>query len=102
MSHKNVGSSCAVGNQYQTCADDYLKAFAKQGLSAVATLRERIQQLRDDGKVITSLRELYDLWVEVNEDAYGKFAMTDEYQVVYGDMVNALMVKQGINHELND
>ncbi|MEN9502942.1 MAG: class poly(R)-hydroxyalkanoic acid synthase subunit PhaE [Pseudomonadota bacterium] len=92
-----------LATEYQTCADDYLKAFAKQGLSAVATLRERIQQLRDDGKVITSLRELYDLWVEVNEDAYGKFAMTDEYQVVYGDMVNALMaLKQGINHELND
>lgn len=93
----------ALATEYQECADDYLKAFAKQGLSSVAALRVRVATLRDEGKVITSLRELYDLWVEVNEEVYGQFAMTDEYQVVYGDMVNALMaLKQGINQELND
>lgn len=33
---------------------------------------------------------------------YGKFAMSDEYQVVYGDMVNTMMeLRQGINQELD-
>ncbi len=40
--------------------------------------------------------------MDVNEQVYAKFAMTDEYQVVYGDLVNALMaLKQGINAELD-
>ena len=92
-----------LATEYQECADDYLKAFAKQGLASVAALRQRVQQVRDEGKVITSLRELYDLWVEINEAVYNEFAMTDEYQVVYGDMVNALMaLKQGVNQTLND
>lgn len=87
---------------YQEALDDYLKAFARQGLGAVAALRERVQQLRSEGKVLHSVRELYDLWVEVNEADYARFAMTDEYQVVYGDMVNALMaLKQGIQAELD-
>lgn len=88
--------------QYQEALDDYLKAFAKQGLASVDALRARVAQLKADGKSIQSLRELYDLWVDVNEEVYGKFAMTDEYQVVYGDMVNALMaLKQGINAEMD-
>lgn len=88
--------------QYQEAVDDYLKAFAKQGIASVAALRARVAQLKADGKSIQSLRELYDLWVDVNEEVYGKFAMTDEYQVVYGDMVNALMaLKQGINAEMD-
>ena len=87
---------------YQEAMDDYLKAFAKQGIESVQALRERVASLREEGKSINSLRELYDLWVDVNEQVYAKFAMTDEYQVVYGDLVNSLMVlKQGINAELD-
>lgn len=90
------------GANYQEAMDDYLKAFAKQGIESVQALRERVATLREEGKNISSLRELYDLWVEVNEEVYAKFAMTDEYQVVYGDLVNALMVlKKGINTELD-
>lgn len=87
---------------YQEAMDDYLKAFAKQGIQSVRALRERVATLRAEGKKIHSLRELYDLWVDVNEEVYAEFAMTDEYQVVYGDLVNSLMaLKQGINAELD-
>jgi len=91
-----------LGANYQEAMDDYLKAFAKQGIESVQALRERVASMRADGKKIHSLRELYDLWVDVNEQVYAKFAMTDEYQVVYGDLVNSLMaLKQGINAELD-
>ncbi|UOG93413.1 MAG: class III poly(R)-hydroxyalkanoic acid synthase subunit PhaE [Candidatus Thiothrix sulfatifontis] len=91
-----------LGANYQAAMDDYLKAFAKQGIESVQVLRERVATLRAEDKKIHSLRELYDLWVDVNEQVYAKFAMTDEYQVVYGDLVNSLMaLKQGINAELD-
>lgn len=101
-SQERLQELAQLGANYQEAMDDYLKAFAKQGLESVNALRERVGKMREDGKKITTLRELYDVWVDVNEDVYGKFAMTDEYQVVYGDMVNALMaLRQGINAEMD-
>ncbi len=101
-SQERLQALAKLGANYQEAMDDYLKAFAKQGIESVQALRERVATMRADGKKINSLRELYDLWVDVNEEVYAKFAMTDEYQVVYGDLVNALMaLKQGINAELD-
>ncbi len=87
---------------YQQALDAYSEAFAKQGAGAVQSLRVRVQQLAADGKAITSLRALYDLWVDVSEEAYGRFAISDEYQVVYGDLVNSfLALKQGSSQHLD-
>jgi regulator of replication initiation timing len=49
-----------------------------------------------------SLRQLYDLWVEVSEEHYAEFAMSEEYQALYGDMVNRLMVMKKHYHEMTD
>ncbi len=101
-SQERLQELAQLGANYQEAMDDYLKAFAKQGIESVEALRTRVNTMRKEAKTINSLRELYDLWVDVNEEVYGKFAMTDEYQVVYGDMVNALMaLRQGINAELD-
>ena len=45
---------------------------------------------------------LYDLWVEVSEEHYAEFAMSEEYQALYGDMVNRLMVLKKHYHEITD
>jgi len=101
-SQERLQALTQLGANYQEAMDEYLKAFAKQGIESVQALRERVALLRAEGKRIESLRELYDLWVDVNEQVYAKFAMTDEYQVVYGDLVNSLMeLKQGINGQLD-
>ena len=101
-SQERLQELARLAANYQEAMDEYLKAFAKQGLASVAALRVRVANMQADGKVIRTVRDLYDLWVDVNESVYGEFAMTDEYQVVYGDMVNALMaLKQGINTELD-
>ncbi len=83
---------------YQTALDAYLKAFAGQGTESVQGLRDRIQQLEQGGQKISSLRELYDLWVDVSEATYAQFALSERYQQVYADMVNAFFaLKQGSN-----
>ena len=76
----------------------YKLAFAKTALSSLDSVQKRLQKMHKDGKKIESLRGLYDMWVDASEEAYAKFAMSDEYQVVYGDMVNALMrVRKDMN-----
>ena len=76
----------------------YKLAFAKTALSSLDSVQKHLQALHEEGKHIDSLRALYDMWVDASEHAYADFAMSDEYQVVYGDLVNALMrVRQDMN-----
>ncbi len=76
--------------EFQDADQVYKLAFAQMGLRSVEALRNKLTNLKDDEKFST-VREFYDLWVNVNEEVYGEFAMTDEYQVTHGDFVNSLM-----------
>lgn len=83
---------------YHDALRAYKIAFAKTALSSLNSVQKRLQALHQEGQKIESLRALYDMWVDASEDAYAKFAMSDEYQVVYGDLVNALMqVRKDMN-----
>ena len=77
--------------EYQEADLAYKLAFSKTGLHGVEELRKRLQSMASAGEKVETFRELYDLWVEVNEDVYADFALTDEYQVIYGDLTNGLM-----------
>jgi class III poly(R)-hydroxyalkanoic acid synthase PhaE subunit len=91
---------CAV--EYQEADLAYKLAFAKTGLHGVEELRKRLLKLSEDGEKIDSFRALYDLWVEVNEQVYAEFALTDEYQVIYGDLTNSLMALRKEINVLNE
>jgi class III poly(R)-hydroxyalkanoic acid synthase PhaE subunit len=84
---------------YQEAMLAYKLAFAKMGQRSVQALQTRMLELSSKNEdSIKTLRGMYDLWVDVSEEIYSEFAMSDEYQVVYGDLVNALMkLRQGMN-----
>ncbi|MEZ5537304.1 MAG: poly(R)-hydroxyalkanoic acid synthase subunit PhaE [Thiolinea sp.] len=87
---------------YQQAMKNYMEAFSGQGLESVQALRDRIAQLSSEGASISSLRELYDLWVDVSEEVYQKFAFSDEYQKVYGEMVNSFVALKGALDSVRD
>lgn len=83
---------------YHDALRAYKIAFAKTALSSLDVVQKRLAKLHEEGKKIESLRALYDMWVDASEEAYAGFAMSDEYQVVYADLVNTLMrVRQDMN-----
>lgn len=83
---------------YHDALRAYKLAFAKTALASLRSVQQRLQEMHEQGNKIESLRGLYDMWIDASEDAYADFAMSDEYQVVYGDLVNALMrVRKDIN-----
>lgn len=83
---------------YHDALRAYKLAFAKTALASLDSVKDRLQELHEKGEKIDSLRGLYDLWVDASEEAYADFATGDEYQVVYGDLVNALMqVRKDMN-----
>lgn len=87
---------------YQQAMRNYMEAFSGQGMDSVQALRERIGELSNEGASISSLREFYDLWVDVSEEVYQKFAFSDEYQKVYGEVVNSFVALKGELDKVRD
>ena len=61
------------------------------GMTTTQRFQQALKDRTKEGKPISSLRELYDQWVEMSEAAYAEFVMTEEYQELYGRLVNTLL-----------
>ncbi|MGQ0657345.1 MAG: class III poly(R)-hydroxyalkanoic acid synthase subunit PhaE [Chromatiales bacterium] len=76
---------------YQKAMQDYADAHGRLGAETLDRFYKKIVALTEKGGTITTLRQLYDLWVDCSEEAYGEFVMSPGFQEIYGRMVNALM-----------
>ena len=76
---------------YMAATQAYQMAFGKLGMDSTKGFQAALQERVKEGKPISSLRELYDQWVEMSEAAYAEFVMTEEYQTLYGRLVNTLL-----------
>lgn len=77
--------------EYLSAMQAYQAAFAKLGIETTRKFQQSLQERASEDKPISSLRELYDQWVEMSEAAYADFVMTQEYQTLYGRLVNSLL-----------
>ncbi len=78
------------------------QAFIKVAIESLNDLKNQLMTLKPE-EFPASLRALYDMWVEISEKHYAEFAMSKEYPVLYGDMVNKLMaVKKHYQELVND
>ena len=76
--------------EYQQANQRFNQAFLGVAIESLDAFRRRLAALGDDEQP-ESLRAIYDLWVEVSEQCYARFAMSDDYPRLYGDRVNRLM-----------
>lgn len=58
---------------------------------AASRFRDKLTGAQEPGRQISSLRALYDLWVDAAEEAFAEAAFSQEFRQVYGELVNALM-----------
>ncbi len=87
--------------EYHEANFKFNQAFLRIAIESIEGFQQRMLQLDSDAMPKT-LRGLYDLWVEVSEEHYAEFAMSEEYQALYGDMVNKLMVLKKHYHDIID
>lgn len=81
----------------------YAQVFARLGTAAMDGLQQRVLAAGKEGDAISSLRELYDLWVDAAEQAYVELVRTEEYSRSYGHLVNSMMAyKQQGRRMLDD
>ncbi len=77
--------------EYQAAYQKYAAAYAQFGQQCVEQLETTLGKLAEEGKVIGSTREFYDLWVDCCEATYARFVSTDEYSELHGQLINRLM-----------
>lgn len=78
-------------HDYQSAFQDYAAAFSRLGEQTLDRLGRKLMGLAENGESITSLRQVYDLWVDAGEEAYAEFVFSEDYTTLYGRVVNALM-----------
>ena len=77
------------------------QAFLRIAIESIQGFQQRLLKL-DADSAPKSMRELYDMWVAVSEEHYAEFALSEEYQTLYGDMVNRLMYMKKHYSEIMD
>jgi class III poly(R)-hydroxyalkanoic acid synthase PhaE subunit len=61
----------------------------------------KLAERSEPGRQITSMRALYDLYVDAAEEGYAEVALSDEFREVYGALVNSQMrVRQMVQGEI--
>ncbi len=87
---------------YQRASQEYNTAHHRVGQEAIERLIAKISEMSKQGESIDTMRGIYDLWVDCAEEAYAEFAFTDEYQTVYGRMINSLMALKQASRNIVD
>ena len=99
---QQVGAKLAM--EYQQANNQFNQAFLRVSIESLQTFLKLLTELNNDeeSRAASTLRGIYDLWVEVSEASYADFAMSEEYQTLYGDMVNRLMKLKKHHSEMLD
>ena len=91
--------------EYQQANAKYNQLFISTSVESIQGFQQQLQNqyTNSEGQALpSSLRELYDQWIFVSEEHYAELAMSDEYQALYGDMVNRLMSLKKHYAEMTD
>ena len=90
----------AAWGDYQRAQADYLELLRQAALAALDLMEQRLHEQTGDAQPPGSLRGLYNLWVDCNEETYGRMLRSPEYSLVSGRLFNTLFAcypKDGIH-----
>lgn len=80
----------AAWGAYQRTQNEYLELLRRAALDALDLMEQRLGERAAAGESVGSLRELYNLWVDCNEETYGRMLRGSEYSDISGRLFNAL------------
>ncbi|MFO1493245.1 MAG: class III poly(R)-hydroxyalkanoic acid synthase subunit PhaE [Lysobacterales bacterium] len=86
---------------YQDQNTRYQVLMYKASRLGLDKFESKLAERSEPGREITSLRGLYDVFVDAAEEGYAEVALSDEFREVYGALVNAQMrVRQAIQTQV--
>lgn len=100
---ENMQKGMGLWKTYQKALSRYESALNAISMAANKELTQALYSYIEEEKPINSLREIYDMWIEVNEEKYGEYVITEDHSVLYGELINSLMrVKQFVNQNMDE
>ena len=88
--------------EYQDNYQEYQSVMTRLNQESLALMQKAIIKRARNDKDIRSIKQLYDLWIESSEKAYGEYVFTDEYAALNGRLVNALMAFRQKQNEISE
>ena len=86
---------------YQDQNTRYNTLMFKASRLGLDKFESKLEERSEPGREITSMRGLYDVFVDAAEEGYAEVALSDEFREVYGELVNSQMrVRQLIQGEV--
>ena len=86
-----TGANAEAWRAYQRLQGQYLDRLRRAALDALDLMEQRLGERAVAGATVESLRELYNLWVECNEETYGRMLRSPDHGVLNGHLLNALL-----------
>ncbi|MEX2525600.1 MAG: poly(R)-hydroxyalkanoic acid synthase subunit PhaE [Gammaproteobacteria bacterium] len=93
--YEKVRESMRLWQAGQEKCREYRDVLSRLGKEALDRLEEKILQMGRKNRSINSLREFYDIWSESNEEVFSKYVESEEYSILYGEMISLLMEFRG-------
>lgn len=87
---------------FEKSTNKYNEAMAKVGMEAAQKFQSYVFNPPKDAPPLSSLKSIYVKWVDICEEIYARFAMSQEYTELYGETVNALMAWRKKLNSLTD
>jgi class III poly(R)-hydroxyalkanoic acid synthase PhaE subunit len=88
---EQMGEVYRLWSAFQTQSQRYNSEMTKVGLEALKSFTGYLNNPPADAKPLHSIKDVFAKWVDVAEDVYSKYAMSEEYTKMYGEVVNSLM-----------
>jgi len=86
-----AGANTEAWRAYQKVQGQYLDLLRQAARDALDLMEQRLGERAVAGATVESLRELYNLWVECNEETYGRMLRSPDYGALNGRLLNALL-----------
>lgn len=77
--------------EYQEHSNRYQALILKSSREGFERFQSKLAEREEPGRQLESVRQVYDLWIDAAEEAYGDVALSPEFREAYGNMVNAQM-----------
>ena len=88
--------------EYQDNYQEYQSVMTRLNQESLALMQKAIIKRSKKDEGIRSMKQLYDLWIESSERAYGEYVFTDEYAALNGRLVNSLMAFRQKQNEISE
>jgi len=99
---EKLQTTISLWNEYQAHSKKYRKKFSELGKQAVEKLRENIHKKATTNEKISSLKEIYNMWIDANEEVFASYVADEDYSILYGELVNSLVNFKKQSNELSD